>query len=222
MPTPENVAHAWAYSNRLRAGVSLACGVAGTFAGLAFRIRPMAPLVGWDVGVFVFVLWAILTTFRLDAANTGGLASSEVPGRVPVDLAMIAAALASLAAVGMTLIDASDEKGSEKTALVVTGVVSVFLSWLLVHVIYTLIYARLYYDEGGPKGGVDFNEDGADPSYMDFAYLAFTVGMTFQVSDTSIASKRIRRAVLHHATLSYLFGTVIVATTVNFVAGLGK
>jgi uncharacterized membrane protein len=80
-----------------------------------------------------------------------------------------------------------------------------------------LRYARLYYTE--PIGGVDFNADDK-PSYTDFAYLAFTIGMTFQVSDTALSSRAIRSAALRHALLSYLFGTVILATTVNFVAGL--
>lgn len=219
MPSPETVAKDWRYSNRHRAGVSLGCGLLATVAGLAFKLRPMAPLVGWDVGALVFVLGTFLTTFRLDAANTDGLASSEPPDRVGVDLTMIFASVASLGAVGMTLIEAGQEQGSDKTVLVVTGVVSVLLSWLLVHTIYALIYARLYYDE--PRGGIDFNEE-TDPDYGDFAYLAFTVGMTYQVSDTDIKDKRIRRAILHQAGLAYLFGTVIVATTINFVAGLGK
>jgi uncharacterized membrane protein len=89
----------------------------------------------------------------------------------------------------------------------------------VVHTIFTLRYARLYYT--GRDEGVDFNQDDP-PSYADFAYLAFTVGMTFQVSDTQITHHAMRAAILRHALLSYLFGTVIVATTINLVAGLGK
>jgi uncharacterized membrane protein len=76
--------------------------------------------------------------------------------------------------------------------------------------------ARLYY--GPPTGGIDFGAD--DPEYTDFAYLALTIGMTFQVSDTDLRARTIRRAALHHAPLSYRFGTVIVAITVSTVAGL--
>jgi uncharacterized membrane protein len=92
----------------------------------------------------------------------------------------------------------------------------VILSWATVHTVFTLRYARLYYAAGG---GIDFNGDRA-PTYTDFAYLAFTIGMTYQVSDTSIASKAIRRTALRHAYMSYLFGTVVVAMTINVVAGL--
>ena len=93
---------------------------------------------------------------------------------------------------------------------------SVILSWATVHTVFTLKYASLCYAGGS---GIDFNGD-RKPAYMDFAYLAFTIGMTYQVSDTSIGSKDIRRTALHHAYMSYLFGTVVVAMAINVVAGL--
>jgi uncharacterized membrane protein len=94
----------------------------------------------------------------------------------------------------------------------------VALSWAMVHTIFTLRYARDYY-VGEPDGGVDFN-DGARPRYSDFAYLAFTIGMTFQVSDTPLQGHAIRRDALRHALLSFVFSTGILATTVNLVASL--
>jgi uncharacterized membrane protein len=83
--------------------------------------------------------------------------------------------------------------------------------------VYALRYARLYYSD--PVGGIDFNDDDP-PSYLDFAYVALTVGMTSQVSDTSLTARRLRRAAIHHALLSYVFGTVVVAMTINIVAGI--
>jgi uncharacterized membrane protein len=94
---------------------------------------------------------------------------------------------------------------------------SVFVSWTLIHTVFTLRYARLYYS--GKTGGIDFNDSG-DPDYGDFAYLSFTIGMTFQVSDTNIQSKKIRRTALRHAWLSFPLGVVIIATSINLVAGL--
>ncbi len=88
-----------------------------------------------------------------------------------------------------------------------------------VHTVFTLKYARLYYT--GIDGGISFNEDDP-PRYTDFAYLAFTVGMTFQVSDTDVSDKGIRRTILRHMLLSYVFGAVIIAVTINLVAGLTK
>jgi uncharacterized membrane protein len=94
--------------------------------------------------------------------------------------------------------------------------VSVALAWMSVHTVYVLRYARLYYSP--PDGGIDFH--GERPDYADFAYLALTIGMTFQVSDTDLTGKRVRRSALHHALLSYVFGTGIVAITVSSVAAL--
>ena len=93
------------------------------------------------------------------------------------------------------------------------------VSWGVVHTTYALKYARLYYR--GPNGGVDFH-DPVEPAYKDFAYLAFTVGMTFQVSDTEINAREIRATILKQALLSYLFGAVILAVTINLLAGLSK
>ena len=93
-------------------------------------------------------------------------------------------------------------------------VLSIALSWAVVHTVFTLRYANEYCSEGG---GIEFGFDA--PTYADFAYFAFTVGMTYQVSDTGVTSRRIRRSVLRHALLSFLFGTVIVAVTINVVAG---
>jgi uncharacterized membrane protein len=81
-----------------------------------------------------------------------------------------------------------------------------------------LNYARQYY--GGLVGGIDFGSE--RPAYADFAYLAFTVGMTFQVSDTVLQSPALRRSVLKHALLSYVFGVAIIAATINLLAGLGN
>ncbi len=94
---------------------------------------------------------------------------------------------------------------------------SVVLSWATVHTVFTLRYTRSHYQE--PEGGVDFNESDP-PAYLDFAYLAFTIGMTFQVSDTDLTTKSIRRIALGHALMSYLFGAVIVALAINIVASL--
>lgn len=213
------VTERWPYSNRIRVGVSIVAGIAGALIGPALHFPALSPLVGWDVTAAVYVFWVVATVFRLNEKDTSELASSEDPDRFTGDALLLLTSIASLVAVGMTLLQAGSAEGAEKRTLVVTGVVSVILSWLLVHTVFTLRYAGLYYDDC--DGGIDFNEDGK-PSYVDFAYLAFTVGMTFQVSDTNISDRRIRRAVLRHALLSYLFGTVIVATTINLVAGLSK
>ena len=127
------------------------------------------------------------------------------------------AGVALLAAVGLVLVRASHATSGTKAYLIALGVLSVALSWVMVHTVFTLRYARTFY--GTPEGGVDFNEPDP-PTYLDFAYLALTIGMTFQVSDTNLTSKPIRRIALTHAALSYLFGAVIVALVINVVASL--
>ncbi len=97
------------------------------------------------------------------------------------------------------------------------GTGSVLLSWCLIHTVFAARYARLYYT--GSYGGIDFPGD-KHPDYADFGYFAFTVGMTYQVSDTNVTDRKMRRTTLRHALLSYLFGAVIIATTINLVAGL--
>ncbi len=109
--------------------------------------------------------------------------------------------------------------GTAQDLAAALGVVSVLLSWLLVQTLFTLRYAELYYS--GTPGGVDFNQP-EPPRYTDFAYFAVTVGMTYQVSDTTITSSTIRATTLRHALLSFFFGTVVIASVINLVAGLGS
>ena len=88
------------------------------------------------------------------------------------------------------------------------------LSWTVINLVYTMRYARMHYMY---RGGFAFDEE---PSYRDFAYVALTIGMTYQVADTAIRDRRTRRTVLTHALLSYVFGVVIVAGAINLIAGL--
>ena len=196
--------------------VSFAAGLAA-FA-LAWLATPWqtASLIGWNVAATVFIVWIWLIVRGMDGAATAQHAVIEDLSRSTADLVLIFASVVSLIGVGLSLLQASDTGGLAKALTVGVASVTVILSWATVHTVYMLRYARIYYAEGG---GIDFNEDRA-PGYMDFAYLAFTIGMTYQVSDTSIGSKRVRRTALYHAYMSYLFGTVVVAMTINIVAGL--
>jgi uncharacterized membrane protein len=190
---------------------------AGTL-GAALGTAGYSPLIGWDAAAATFSFWVWSTVIGMDATTTRTHARREDPGRAATDVLLLVASVASLIGVGMVLGEANSAHGSTRGLLAVLAITSVVLSWLLVHTTFTLRYARLYYVD---DGGVDFNQSEA-PTYSDFAYLAFTVGMTFQVSDTDLETHRIRVAVLRHALLSYLFGAVILATTVNFLVGLSS
>lgn len=206
-------------SVRARATIAAGAGlVAALVTGFCGFWR-LAPLVAWDVTALVYITWILVTIMPLTAADTAALAAREDPSRAATDGILLAASVASLVAVGVLIFNAGHAEGAAKVLQVGLGVVSVVLSWGLVHTIFTLRYARLYYAE--PVGGIDFNEDDL-PTYPDFAYLSFTIGMTFQVSDTNLKAKPVRATALRHALLSYMFGTVIVATTINLLAGLSK
>ena len=174
-------------------------------------------LLGWDTASVLYVGWLALVLLGRDAEQTARRARTTDPDRLFTDIALLSTAVASLGAVAVVLFRAPSNGSLLEFLQVGLGVVSVVLSWAMVHMLYTLRYAALYY--GPPGGGIDFTSAEL-PSYHDFAYVAFTVGMTFQVSDTDLTSPAVRRAVLGHALLSYLFGTGILATTVNLVASL--
>jgi len=180
-----------------------------------------AAIVGWDLMAFVVVVSTWLVTWPRDSAATAELAAREDPARPVADLLLLGASLASLVGVGFIVVAGGNSKGVGKGLLVSFAIATVVVSWSVVHVTYTLRYARLFY--GGTQGGLDFHQPAGElPQYSDFAYLAFTIGMTFQVSDTEVNAKVMRATVLRHALLSYLFGVVIIAVMINLVAGLAK
>ena len=202
---------------RLKLAVAVGIGVA--VALLARSTGRAAPLLGWDAAALTFCAWSWAAVWPLDAAGTSSHSQRENPSRASADAAMLAAAGASVVAVGVVLFGASRATGSLKYLETGFALLSVLVSWTLIHTVYTLKYARLYYQDS--PGGVSFNEDDP-PQYTDFAYLAFTIGMTFQVSDTNLQSKAFRRTCLHHAWISFPLGAVIIAASINLVAGLAK
>jgi uncharacterized membrane protein len=177
----------------------------------------LAPALGWAAAAVLYILSVWVTIAPLDAANTATHATREDPSRPITDLLLIIASVASLGSILIVLLQARSAAGSGQAFLAALAVLGVALSWVLVHTLFTLRYASIYY--AADDGGIDFNQPDA-PRYADFAYLAFTIGMTFQVSDTSLTSSVMRSAVLRHALMSFLFGSIILATLINLVAGL--
>ena len=198
--------------------------IVGGAAGLLAAAIAVAVGASWSVAVLcaidvatgVYVIWVWATIGGADAATTARLARAEDASRAAAEAVLVAAGITGLIAVAFTLAQAGNSVAPDRGLLTALAIGSVALAWLSVHTVWLLRYARLYFSP--PDGGVDFH--GEAPEYADFAYLALTVGMCFQVSDTDLTGKRVRRTALHHALLSYLYGTVIVAVTVNSVAGL--
>jgi uncharacterized membrane protein len=206
--------------------------LAAVLTGIAGRWGYSAS-VGWDVAALTFLIWTWLVIAGMDAAATASHATREDPSKRISEVLVLGAAVASLAGVADLLVRASSASGLEQGIVAGIGVLSVAVSWFVVHTLFTLRYALLYYVGGAgmptatghldrtSHAGVDFNQDQA-PRYTDFAYLAFTIGMTFQVSDTAVASHGIRMTALRHGLLSYLFGSVILASSVNLIASLAS
>jgi uncharacterized membrane protein len=201
---------------RNRVGIAAAGGLAVFGVGALFTAWQVALLAGWSTAGLVFVVWAVTALWSLDGEQTAQVSTREDNSRPLADLLLLSAATGSLAAIGLGLVKAGASKGAAQALITALAVLTVATSWAVVHTVFALRYARLYYTAGG---GVDFNDDD-DPDYRDFAYLALTLGMTFQVSDTDLTTKTIRRTATRHALLSYLFGAVILGVVINVVASL--
>lgn len=192
--------------------ISVLAGGATSAVLFAVMLVQVAAITGWIVTAVLFCGWTWAIIGRFDAAQTRDHATEEDPGRRTTGAIMILASLASLAGVGVMLSASAREDAATLTETGL-GVLGVAASWVLINMVFLVRYAELYYESGG---GVDFNQD-HDPDYRDFAYLSFTVGMSYSVGDTSITGRTLRRSVLRHMFLSYLLGVVVVASTVNLV-----
>ena len=191
-------------------GITVAV-VVGNTLGWKFAIA------GWVTAAGVYVLWTQLILRGMDAEQTRTWATREDPTRWVADVVILSASVASLGGVGY-VVAAGSHSGAGALAAAGVGILTVASSWLAVHTLYTVHYARLYYSD--EPGGINFH-DPEPPRFRDFAYVAFTVGMTYQVSDTEIGLTSIRATVLRHALVSYLLGAVVLAVTINLIAGLG-
>lgn len=205
--------------NRSRKQILLAA-ILGLIVGVAasqFTRERFAPSLGWDAAALTYLLLTWRDIWRLDPNQTQKIAASEDVSVKVDDSILIGAALISLVTVVLVLGHAGANGLTEHVLRTFLGIVSVVLAWAVLHTVYTLRYAKLYYSE--PIGGIDFNTQDP-PAYSDFAYLAFGIGMAFQVADTNLRTREFRRTVLRHALLSFLFATTILAVTINLVASL--
>lgn len=203
---------------RIRLATAIGAGLIGGALSSPVAAWQVSSLIGWCIGAATFlgIAWAML--LRSDSERTREVATRVDETRLTADVTVLSASIASLLGVGFILLKASSAKGAAVAAMTALAALAVVLAWAMVHTVFTLRYADLYYSHGG---GIDFNDD-EDPDYRDFAYLAFTIGMTFQVSDTDLQSKVIRHTAMRHGLLSYLFGASIIAMTINIVAGLAR
>jgi uncharacterized membrane protein len=204
-----------------RALISVAVGlVVGGIVGIA-GAPELVPLVGWTAATTVILTWVWRISWPQDDQGTKRLAEMESRHR-STDAAVLIGAVVSLGAVAQALTRASSNRDAVAVTLVILSVIAVVLAWALVNTVFALKYARIYYkDETDADGGIDFKQR-RPPAYGDFAYLAFTVGMSFAVPETEPTTTAARKVALGHALLSYAFGTGVLAVAVNLVTNLGQ
>jgi uncharacterized membrane protein len=194
------------------AGILAPLGATGTQRALLVH-----GLAGFVVGGLVFALPLLLHVLGHDAPATREKVQGRDGDAAWYDVVVILVGLASLTGVGVLLVGGR-QRGTEALVDALVGVGAVAVGWLCVHTVYVLRYARVYY--ASPRPPIDFNQD-EDPTFSDFAYFSFNLGMAYQVSDTDLRSSDIRRVVLGHTMLAYLYGTIVIASTINLVVGLG-
>jgi uncharacterized membrane protein len=204
--------------------VAASFGVLAAFVVAWFVPWQLTVLVAWDVTAALVVGTVWIAIGRFTPEQTAEFALREDDTRAGTHLLLLGAALVSLVGVVLAFLKGNSGSHHDEVLLEAFGIATIVCSWLLVHTVFALRYAHVYYTE--PLGGIDFKSgrredpNHEEPDYLDFAYTAFTIGMTFQVSDTDITRREMRRQVLRHALISFLFGAIIVATMVNVIASL--
>ena len=177
-------------------------------------------LIGWNTGVWSYLLLMFWLTVRAKAPDVKRIAEMEDENAGLVLLMVCIAALASLATITFELAGSRELQTADKllhygvTALTVIG------SWLLIGVIFSVHYARLFYTWNGKEPALRFAEGLTTPNYWDFLYFSFTIGVAVQTSDVGVATRDIRKIVLAQSLIGFLFNTAILGFSINIAAGL--
>jgi len=200
--------------------ISLTAGALAFFCLPGHRLSNlMVVILSWIAFALCYTVMNLLIVFRRSVTQIKKTAMND-DGSSAFVLGMIL--LASLASVVtlFLLIISKEEQTYDKVLFSMTAISGMLISWVMIHTVFTFHYAHLYYnDEKKSARGLNF-PGSEDPDYLDFAYFAFVIGCTFQVSDVTIRSKSLRRVVLLHGLLSFGLNTFVVALMVNLVAGI--
>lgn len=181
-------------------------------------------MIGWDTFSVCMIVMAWVTFFSTKAKQIRIESKVQDSSRVVIFIIILISTLASFLAVLLLIV--TKKEGSEVSWRMPIAVAGMVFSWLLIHTSFTLRYAHIFYGDHEIKpnthaGGLEF-PGGSLPDYLDFAYFSFVLGMTFQVSDVQITSKRFRRLALLHGLISFIFDTTMIALTINIVGGFGN
>ena len=180
-------------------------------------------MISWDAFSLSMIILSWITFAVTKSQQIREQAKAQDSSRVLIFITVLVSTFASFLAVLLLLISKKEFKDTEALHLTV-AIAGMFFAWFLIHTIFTFRYAHIFYGDNKDKpdihaGGLEFPND-KTPDYMDFAYFSFVLGMTFQVSDVDITSKRLRRFSLLHSVLAFIFNTVMIALTINIIAGL--
>jgi uncharacterized membrane protein len=208
---------------RTRVGLALLVGLV-TFLCLPHWLLLITRLLlGWNAGVIAFLGLAYTKILTATPEEISHTARRQDEPRVAILIVAMLAAAASLVAIGFLLLQAQALPSLHRVALIALAGLTVVTAWVLVHTLFVFHYAHLYdgdrQEPGKADRGLDFPGDDR-PDYWDFAYFSFCIAMTSQVSDVQVSSQRLRRLVWIHSLFSFAFYTVILALTINLVAGL--
>ncbi|MES2868586.1 MAG: DUF1345 domain-containing protein [Pseudomonadota bacterium] len=176
-------------------------------------------LLGWNAGVWLYLALTLWLVIRSKACDVKSTAEIEDENASMVLFTVCIAAIASLAAITLEL---SGTKLSDSDRLMHYGFtgITVVGSWLMIGVIFSLHYARLFYNNEGTEPALRFPEGELNPDYWDFLYFSFTLSVAVQTSDVCIATREMRKVVLAHSLLGFLFNTAVLGFSINIAAGL--
>ena len=200
--------------------MSFAISIATFLALTGMAHLPTRILIGWNTGVAVYLALTLIGIARFDIKRVRQRAAAQDDGAVAMLVLTVAAALASIAAI-VAFLGGSEAGAATQGVNFALAAVTIVLSWCMIHTIFALHYAHEFYGAGADRkfGGLAFPHD-ARPDYWDFIYFAFVIGMTFQVSDVQVTSKALRRLVVAHGIVSFLFSVAILALAVNIGSSL--
>jgi uncharacterized membrane protein len=181
-------------------------------------------MIGWDTFSLSMIIMSWATFFITNSAQIREQSKVQDSSRSVIFVIVLIATLASILAVLLLLVAKKHLNIGASWRLPI-AIAGMLLSWFLIHTIFTLRYAHIYYGDhkaipDEPAGGLEFPGD-QEPEYLDFAYFSFVLGMTFQVSDVQITSKRLRNFAMWHGLFSFGFNTIMIALTINLIAGFG-
>lgn len=202
--------------------ISLALAAITFFTILRTPMNPWVKyMLVWNTFAFSYIATSWVIFLKRTTAEIRHFARIDDGSRTFVTLLVLITSFSSMFAVLLVMLTKNDADKALYLPVAITGMMA---SWSMVHTIYTTHYAHLFYDDSEDDtnrhaGGLEFPGE-KKPNYIDFAYFAFVIGMTFQVSDVEISSHKIRRVALLHGILSFLLNTFVVALTINLVSGL--